>query len=141
MNKQTSTKRSTLFWLLLFVPLIAATGWQHVAAEPASKQAPKMARQTSLSLPELIYASSEHFTDIDSANLDGLLERIGDSRLVLLGEASHGTAEFYDMRARITRALIEKKGFNIVAVEADWPDAASINSFIRRPGHNPGNNP
>jgi len=59
-----------------------------------------------------------------------LLERIGDSRLVLLGEASHGTAEFYEMRARISRELIEKKDFNIIAVEADWPDAAHIDHYI-----------
>jgi erythromycin esterase-like protein len=58
---------------------------------------------TEVTLPELFYDSSEHFSDIDSTNLDGLLERIGDSRLVLLGEATHGTAEFYDMRARITK--------------------------------------
>lgn len=94
-----------------------------------------------MTLPELIYDSSEHFSDIDSANLDGLLKRIGNSRLVLIGEASHGTAEFYDMRARITRELIEKKGFNIVAVEADWPDATSIDYFIRGSGLNSGRNP
>ena len=105
MNKNSSI----LFWFLLFTPLIAAAGWQGESAEQASKPA----NQTSLVLPELIYNSSEHFSSIDSANLDGLLERIGDSRLVLMGEASHGTAEFYDMRARITRELIEKKGFDI----------------------------
>ena len=108
-NKQMNKKCSTLFWLLIFVPLIATAGRQDETAEQVSKQI----KQTSLTLPELIYDSSEHFSDIDSANLDGLLKRIGDSRLVLLGEASHGTAEFYDMRARITRELIEKKGFNI----------------------------
>jgi len=129
MNK----KSSTLFWLLLFVPLIAAAGWQDETAEQASKPA----KQASFTLPELIYDSSEHFSSIDSANLDGLLERIGDSRLVLMGEASHGTAEFYDMRARITRELIEKRGFDIVAVEADWPDAAMIDYFIRGSGHKP----
>ncbi|MBT8132983.1 MAG: erythromycin esterase family protein [Gammaproteobacteria bacterium] len=85
---------------------------------------------TLLTLPELIHDSSEHFYDIDSADLDGLLKRIGDSRVVLLGESSHGTAEFYDMRARITRELIEKKGFTIVAVEADWPDAEIIDDYI-----------
>ena len=82
-------------------------------------------------LPDLIHDSSEHFHDIESARLDGLLKRIGDSRVVLLGESSHGTAEFYDMRARITRELIEKKGFTIVAVEADWPDAEIIDDYIR----------
>lgn len=88
-------------------------------------------------LPELIDESSEHFTDIESANLDGLLERIGDSRLVLLGEATHGTREFYQMRARITRELIENKGFNIIAVEADWPDAESVDYYIRGSGYKP----
>ncbi len=145
MNKRTSKKHSTLFWLLIFVPLIGAAGLQDEAAEqvsaPVPKMAPKIIEETGLTLPELIYDSSEHFSDIDSANLDGLLERIGDSRVVLLGEATHGTAEFYDMRARITRELIEKKGFNIVAVEADWPDAASIDFFVRGPGRNPGHKP
>ncbi len=107
-----------------FVPLIGAAGWEDEAAtKPAEKKA-------EASLPELIYQSSEHFARIDDANLDGLMERIGDSRVVLLGEASHGTAEFYDMRASITQELIEKKGFNIVAVEADWPDAAHIDHYI-----------
>ena len=77
-------------------------------------------------LIELIDASSEPFSDIETANLDALLERIGDARIVLIGEATHGTAEFYDMRARITRELIENKGFTIVALEADWPDAVII---------------
>ncbi|WP_201587893.1 erythromycin esterase family protein [Psychrobacter jeotgali] len=81
-------------------------------------------------LPELIAQSSEHFANIDDVNLDDLMERIGDSRVVLLGEASHGTAEFYEMRARITKELIEKKGFTIIAAEADWPDAAHIHHYI-----------
>jgi erythromycin esterase-like protein len=136
-NNRISNKRSTLFWLLIFAPLIGTAGWQDETAEQVSKQAPKMVKGTTVSLPELIYDSSEHFSDIDSANLDGLLDRIGDSRLVLLGESTHGTAEFYDMRARITRELIEKKGFNIIAVEADWPDATSIDHFIRGSGQKP----
>ncbi|MCW8963759.1 MAG: erythromycin esterase family protein [Gammaproteobacteria bacterium] len=97
-------------------------------------QVTTQAGQTDATLPGLIFESSEPFADIETANLDGLLARIGDSRLVLLGEASHGTAEFYDMRARITRELVEKKGFNIIAAEADWPDASVIDHFIRRPG-------
>jgi len=55
---------------------------------------------------------------------------LANSRVVLLGEASHGTAEFYEMRARITQELIEKKGFTIIAVEADWPDAAHLDHYI-----------
>ncbi len=54
-----------------------------------------------------------------------------DARVVLLGEASHGTSEFYQARAAITRRLIERHGFTIVAVEADWPDAANVDRFVR----------
>src|ERR1700709_778324 len=59
------------------------------------------------------------------------LGAFGSARVVLLGEASHGTSEFYRARAAITRRLIEEHGFNIVAVEADWPDAASIDRYVR----------
>src|SRR5437763_2209557 len=55
----------------------------------------------------------------------------GDARVVLLGEATHGTAEFYRARAAITRHLIVEHGFNIVALEADWPDAARIDRYVR----------
>ena len=113
-----------------FVPLIGAAGWEDETGRiPAEKL-------SGSSLPQLIYQSSEHFARIDDVNLDNLLQRIGESRLVLLGEASHGTAEFYDMRARITWELIEKKGFNIIAVEADWPDASHIDHYIH--GTSPG---
>ena len=107
-----------------FVPLIGAAGWEDETATPPANE------EAETSLPELIYQSSEHFAQIESVSLDKLMERIGDSRLVLLGEASHGTAEFYEMRSRITQELIEKKGFTIVAAEADWPDAAHIDHFI-----------
>jgi len=69
---------------------------------------------------------------------DLLLELIGDSRLVLLGEASHGTHEFYRERARITRRLIEEKQFVAVAVEADWPDAYRVNRWLRGVGKDHG---
>lgn len=62
---------------------------------------------------------------------DPLLKLVGDARLVLLGEASHGTHEFYRERARITQRLIREKGFNAVAVEADWPDAYRVNRYVR----------
>lgn len=62
---------------------------------------------------------------------DPLLALIGDARFVLLGEASHGTHEFYRERARITRRLIEERGFTVVAVEADWPDAYRVNRYVR----------
>jgi len=60
---------------------------------------------------------------------DALLESIGNARIVLLGEASHGTHEFYRARADISQRLIEELGFRAVAVEADWPDAYRVNHF------------
>ena len=60
-----------------------------------------------------------------------LVDAIGDARVVLIGEASHGTHEFYQTRARITRQLIEEKGFSAVIVEADWPDAYRVNRYVR----------
>src|SRR2546426_9092712 len=62
---------------------------------------------------------------------DRLLERIGDARFVLLGEATHGTHEFYRERAKITRRLIEDKGFSAVAIEGDWPDADRVNRYVQ----------
>lgn len=67
-------------------------------------------------------------------DFDDLLDLIGESKFVLIGEASHGTHEFYRERARITRRLIEEKGFTAVAVEADWPDAYRVNRFARGQG-------
>ncbi len=65
---------------------------------------------------------------------DSLLDRTRDARIVLIGEASHGTHEFYEDRAAITRRLIEEQGFTAVAVEADWPDAYRVNNFVRGRG-------
>src|SRR5271165_5514712 len=69
-----------------------------------------------------------------NSDYDGLLERVGDSRLVLLGEATHGTHEFYRERARITRKLIEERGFTAVAVEGDWPDADRVSRYVQGAG-------
>jgi erythromycin esterase len=66
-----------------------------------------------------------------SKDLDPLMDRIGNSRYVLLGEASHGTHEFYTWRAAISKRLIEEKGFSFIAVEGDWPDCYKINRFIK----------
>ena len=65
------------------------------------------------------------------ADLEPLLARVGDARVVLLGEASHGTSEFYSWRAAITKRLIEEKGFAFVAVEGDWPDCYKVNRFVK----------
>ena len=69
-----------------------------------------------------------------AGDYDPLMQLIGNARFVLLGEASHGTHEFYRERARITRRLIEEHGFTAVAVEADWPDAYRVNRYVRDKG-------
>jgi erythromycin esterase-like protein len=67
----------------------------------------------------------------ESDDYDPLMRLIGEAPLVLIGEASHGTHEFYRERAQITKRLIKEKGFNAVAVEADWPDAYRVNRYVR----------
>src|ERR671927_625390 len=73
----------------------------------------------------------EHLPAPEDMGFGAFFDRFGGARVVLLGEATHGTSEFYRARAAITRRLIERHGFTIVAVEADWPDAASVDRFIR----------
>ena len=110
-----------------FVPLIGHEGWAPAdrKATPARRIEPEKA------LPQAIADDCEPFDSIENASLDRLLARIGDARIVLLGEASHGTSEFYRMRDRITRELIAKKGFRFVAIEGDWPDAARVDHYVR----------
>ena len=69
--------------------------------------------------------------DAADAALDPLLERIGDASFVLLGEASHGTSEYYLWRRRITERLVRERGFDVVAVEGDWPDCAEVDRYVR----------
>jgi erythromycin esterase len=64
-------------------------------------------------------------------DLDPLMARIGDARFVLLGEASHGTSEFYVWRRLISQRLIREKGFNLIAVEGDWPDCYRVNRYVK----------
>jgi protein-L-isoaspartate(D-aspartate) O-methyltransferase len=130
---------------VVFVPLIGAKGWPDQAdATPAAVPrgiwnwpadlAPLRAiRPSSPTDPRarLIAECAEPIQRIDDVSLDALLDRIGDARVVLLGEATHGTSEFYRMRARITRELVLRRGFRAVAVEADWPDAALLDRYVR----------
>ncbi|PYL92667.1 MAG: erythromycin esterase [Verrucomicrobia bacterium] len=69
--------------------------------------------------------------DGESNDYDALLELIGNARIVLLGEASHGTHEFYFERAQITKRLIAEKNFTVLAIEADWPDASRVHRYVR----------
>ncbi|HEX7181639.1 MAG TPA: protein-L-isoaspartate(D-aspartate) O-methyltransferase [Thermoanaerobaculia bacterium] len=146
-NEDGTTEREDL-GAVRFVPLIGAQGWteegrraEEVPIAPEAPPAEEKPRRRGVKeagavsspaqISKLIRETAEPFEDIEEADLSGLLERIGDCRVVLLGEATHGTSEFYRMRARITRELILRKGFNVVAVEADWPDAAKIDRYVR----------
>lgn len=108
---------------VVFVPLIGAQGW------PDDRSPVLQARRRSV--PQMIADAAEALPDPDDAAFGASFDRFGDRRVVLLGEASHGTSEFYRARAAITRRLIENHGFTIVAVEADWPDAAAVNRSVR----------
>lgn len=83
---------------------------------------------------QLLRRHAQPFTG-ERHELDSLLGLIGESSFVLIGEASHGTHEFYKTRIDLTERLIEEKGFNVVAAEADWPDAWMVNRYIKDQGH------
>lgn len=108
---------------VMFVPLVGEQGW----AEEGRKEIHARGR----TLPQMIAAAAEELPDFDAPGFGEMFDRFGERRIVLLGEASHGTSEFYRARAAITRRLVEKFGFTIIAVEADWPDAASIDRAVR----------
>ena len=79
-------------------------------------------------------ADAAHPLDGGPGDYDALMNLVGDARFVLIGEATHGTHDFYEERARITQRLIREKGFTAVAVEADWPDAYRVNRYVRGEG-------
>ncbi|HTK34254.1 MAG TPA: protein-L-isoaspartate(D-aspartate) O-methyltransferase [Caulobacteraceae bacterium] len=115
-----------------FVPLIGEHGWPEREGtrrppEDRSFRAPERPAST----PELVRAAAEPLPDIDDPAFGAVIDRFADARVILLGEASHGTSEFYRARAAITRRLIEAHGVRIVALEADWPDAASLDRHVR----------
>jgi protein-L-isoaspartate(D-aspartate) O-methyltransferase len=111
-----------------FVPLIGAQGW---ADEEAWDGHGARTRSRPTSVARLLREAARPIGGVEGSDLGPLLEDVGEARLVLLGEASHGTSEFYRLRARITRELIRSRGFRFVAVEADWPDAAAVNQWVR----------
>ena len=73
----------------------------------------------------------KHYPLDQKKDLDPLIESIGDARVVMLGEASHGTSEFYTWRTAISQRLIEERGFSFIAVEGDWPDCYAINRYVK----------
>jgi len=120
-----------------FVPLVGEEGWMPEEDRFEAGKHPRPRKTTDGTLSNLIATSCEKFEAIDSVDLDPLLQRLDAARIVLLGEASHGTSEFYRMRARISRELIERKGFSFVAIEGDWPDAARIDHYVRHAEYAP----
>ena len=115
-----------------FVPLIGVQGWRGDEAEKELRDGHAgRAPSRPESIAALLRETANRFDDVESADPGPLLERLAGARVVCIGEASHGTSEFYRMRARLTRALIERHGFTIVAVEGDWPDVASLDRIVR----------
>ena len=101
-------------------------GWRRQPGElPATPRSSEVA-----TLVEAVHKVAHPITGA-ARDYDPLLDLIGDARFVLLGEASHGTHDFYHERAQITERLINEKGFTAVAVEADWPDAYRANRYVR----------
>jgi protein-L-isoaspartate(D-aspartate) O-methyltransferase len=114
-----------------FVPLIGEEGWATArGGRKARGKLHPIYSDEDILVRELADAA-DSFSSIEAADLNPLMDRIGSARIVLLGEATHGTSEFYRMRERITRDLITKKGFRFIAIEADWPDAARVDHYVR----------
>jgi protein-L-isoaspartate(D-aspartate) O-methyltransferase len=129
-----------------FVPLIGAGGWNESAMDAAPSFERLWPRRPAVSarapsVTDLIRDSAEPLPAPEDAAFGAMFERFAKARVVLLGEATHGTSEFYRARAQITRHLIERHGFNVVAVEADWPDAACIDRYVRHKAVHAGSGP
>ncbi len=80
---------------------------------------------------KLIQAIKDHAMPLNDESLTKMVEAIGNAQIVMIGEASHGTSEFYTIRAEISKRLIEQKGFQLIAVEGDWPSAQSVNRYVK----------
>ncbi|AXI55091.1 Amidophosphoribosyltransferase (plasmid) [Pseudoseohaeicola sp. NH-UV-7] len=111
---------------------IAGAWFQHYLVKSEAPLVPPPTEERAPATPEeVVRAAAEALPDLDDPTFGTAFDRYGEARVVLLGESSHGTSEFYRARAAITRRLIEEHGFNIVAVEADWPDAAVLDHRVR----------
>ena len=121
-----------------FVPLMGEEGWLEHELEARAIRAPRARRERARprvipaeALPRAIAEAGSRLDSVDGEDVAALVDDVGDARVVLIGEATHGTSEFYRARAAMTRRLVERHGFNIVAVEADWPDATRIDRYVR----------
>jgi erythromycin esterase-like protein len=121
------------------VPLIGEQGWDEKETGALRIRRSPRGQPTT---PELIAATAQPLPEPEDPLFARFIDRYADRRVILLGEATHGTSEFYRARASITRRLIREHGFTIVAVEADWPDASAIDRYVRhRPSAEPAEPP
>ena len=109
-----------------FVPLLSGA-----VPEDGARAASDHRPSRELSLPQLIASEAVKLPEIGDPGFAEAFDRFAGKRVVMLGECSHGTREFYEARAAITRRFVERHGFTIVAAEADWPDAAVLDRHIR----------
>jgi len=96
-----------------------------------TRSRPRPTETTEQQLVEVLRQHATPLPAIDDPAFADPFDQFADAKVVLIGEASHGTSEFYRARAQITRRLVERHGFTIIAAEADWPDAAKIDHFAR----------
>lgn len=112
-----------------FVPLIGKQGWAEDGSRAASNHVPGRSRARGPA--QLVADAAEPLPDIDDPGFAAAFDRFAGARVVLLGECSHGTSQFYRARAAITRRLVAHHRFDTLAIEADWPDVAVLNRHIR----------
>jgi protein-L-isoaspartate(D-aspartate) O-methyltransferase len=122
---------------VVFVPLIGDCAWPEqgggLSAAVSSLKHAFAPRKKGVAAH--IAEAAEPLPDFDDPAFGAMFDRFAGARVVLLGEATHGTSEFYRARTAITRRLIEQHGFDVVAIEADWPDAAAVDRYVRdKPG-------
>ena len=110
-----------------FVPLIGEEGWR----DKSRRETWSRRNMSEDEIPGAIAKAAEPLPAPGNAEFGAAFDRLGTGSVVGLGEATHGTAEFYDARAAITKRLVEHHGFTIIALEADWPDAARLDRYVR----------
>ena len=127
---------------VMFVPLVGAQGWSDADGAKARTASEPRAPAVHPKAPAaLLRDAAEPLPDFDDPAFGAMFDRFGQARVILLGEATHGTSEFYRARAAITRRLIERHNVTIVAAEADWPDAAAIDRYVRHLGRHMASEP
>ncbi len=131
MRKSEDTYHEDDLGPVAFVPLVGAHGWAEPASGDTVRWTSKPAARRPRAPEQVLRDSAQPLPETDDPAFAAFVDRFKDARIVLLGEATHGTSEFYRARAAISQRLIERHGFTIVAVEADWPDAAVIDRYVR----------